>query len=260
MIRALQYSHHFGGRVFSFCQDKHIASGGIINEGIMSASLGLKGIPAIAEEVMIAAQLSIARYTKAPIHFSTISSAGSVQLIREAKAHGIKVTCDVAVPYLYFSEEDLSTFDTHLKLMPPLRSKEDREALIEGVIDGTIDCISSDHRPEDVENKKKEFGLAAFGAAGIETAFAAARTAIGDRLSLPELISRFSNHPRCIAGMKAISIEENKEANLTIFDANSKWTVEQGKLRSKSVNNPFVGHELTGKVKAVYCKGTLIEN
>jgi dihydroorotase len=257
LIRALQYASHFGGKIFSFCNDKNIAFGGIINEGLMSASLGLKGIPAIAEEVMIAAQLFIARYTKAPLHFSTISTAGSVQLIREAKASGMKVTADVAALYLYFTEDDLASFDTNLKVIPPLRSGNDRDALIEGVIDGTIDCISSDHSPEDTENKKKEFALAAYGAAGIETAFAAARTAIGNRLSLPELISRFSTHPRCIAGIKTNGIEEGHPANLTLFSPDQKWVVSNKDLASKSVNNPFVGKELTGRVNATFCKGIL---
>lgn len=260
LIRALQYATHFGGKVFSFCHDRSAAAGGIINEGVASASLGLKGIPSLAEEVMIAAQLFIAQYTKAPLHFSTISSAGSVQLIREAKAKGIKVTADVAALHLYFTEDDLHTFDTNLKVMPPLRSRGDRDALIEGLIDGTIDAISSDHQPEDVENKKKEFALAAFGAAGIETAFAVARTAIGNRLSMPELISKFSMHPRCIAGLKAGTIDEGHEADLTLFHPDKPWKVEAADLCSKSVNNPFIGHTLKGKVEAVFVKGRFIHS
>jgi dihydroorotase len=145
----------------------------------------------------------------------------------------------------------LSTFDSVFKVKPPLRSTNDIQALKEGLKDGTIDCITSDHCPEDVENKKKEFELAAYGAAGLETAFAAARTATKDMLSLGELIAKFTTHARSCAGLKNDIVEEGHEANLTVFDPDFKWTVTNKQLFSKSGNNPFVGRELTGKAIAV---------
>jgi dihydroorotase len=186
----------------------HIAGKGQMNEGITSTQSGLKGSPALAEEVNINRDLFIAEYCNCPIHFSTISSAGSVALIRAAKAKGIKVTCDVAVVNLMFNEEKLSGFDTNFKVKPPLRTEEDRLALIDGLVDGTIDCITSDHCPDDVENKLKEFELANFGISSIDTAFAVARTATKDKLNLAELVSKFTTHPRCCAG-QTILIEGN---------------------------------------------------
>ncbi len=258
LIRALQYSHNFKGKIFSFAEDKHISGKGQMNEGATSTQLGLKGIPALAEEVNINRDLFIAEYCNCPIHFSTISSAGSVALIRAAKAKGIKVTCDVAVINLYFNDSVLSGFDTNFKVKPPLRTEEDRLALIDGLVDGTIDCITSDHCPDDVENKLKEFELANYGISSIDTAFAVARTATKDKLNLAELISKFTNHPRCCAGQKTILIEEGNQANITVFDPNKKWKVEIQNIKSLSKNSPFIGQELIGKPICVINKGQLV--
>ena len=226
-----------------------------MNEGITSTQSGLKGSPALAEEVNINRDLFIAEYCNCPIHFSTISSAGSVALIRAAKAKGIKVTCDVAVVNLMFNEEKLSGFDTNFKVKPPLRTEEDRLALIDGLVDGTIDCITSDHCPDDVENKLKEFELANFGISSIDTAFAVARTATKDKLNLAELVSKFTTHPRCCAGQKTILIEEGNPANITVFDPDKKWTVQLSDIKSASKNTPFIGLELIGKPVCVINKG-----
>jgi dihydroorotase len=255
LIRALQYSHNFKGKIFTFAEDKYIAGKGQMNEGISSTQLGLKGAPALAEEVNINRDLFIAEYCNCPIHFSTISSAGSVALIRAAKAKGIKVTCDVAVVNLMFNDEKLSGFDTNFKVKPPLRTEDDRLALIDGLVDGTIDCITSDHCPDDVENKLKEFELANFGISSIDTAFAVARTATKDKLNLAELVSKFTNHPRGCAGQKTILIEEGNLANLTVFDPDIKWTVQLSDIKSASKITPFIGVELTGKPICVINKG-----
>ncbi len=255
LIRALQYSHNFKGKIFSFAEDKYIAGKGQMNEGITSTQSGLKGSPALAEEVNINRDLFIAEYCNCPIHFSTISSAGSVALIRAAKAKGIKVTCDVAVVNLMFNEEKLSGFDTNFKVKPPLRTEEDRLALIDGLVDGTIDCITSDHCPDDVENKLKEFELANFGISSIDTAFAVARTATKDKLNLAELVSKFTTHPRCCAGQKTILIEEGNPANITVFDPDIKWTVQLSDIKSASKNTPFIGMKLIGKPVCVINKG-----
>ena len=257
MSLALLYARNFGGRIFSFPEDRNLAGKGIVHEGIASTSLGLRGIPSIAEEVMISRDLSLAAYTGAALHFSQISSSGSVELIRKAKATGMKITADVAASYLLLDDTSLDGFDTVFKLKPPLRSDKDRKALIEGLCDGTIDCICSDHMPQDIENKKKEFEHAAYGAAGIETAFGVARTATKDKLSVPELISKFTTHPRQCAGLKTGLIERGQPADLTIFDPDMKWKVERSELLSRSANNPFIGKELTGKAIAIINKGTL---
>jgi dihydroorotase len=257
MIRALQYSKNFGGRIFAFPEDMHITGKGFVHEGVAATSLGLKGSPSIAEEIMISRDISLAEYTGSPIHFSTLSTKGSVDLIRKAKASGMKVTADVSATHLLLNDESLREFDAVFKVKPPLRSEEDRLALIDGLVDGTIDCICSDHIPQDVENKIKEFELAAFGAGGIETAFAVARTATKDKLSLPELISKFTSHPRNCAGIKGTMIEENQSANMTIFEPDTKWRVEEKYLKSKSKNNPFINRELTGKPVCVIHNGQI---
>ena len=259
LIRALQYSHNFKGKIFSYAEDKHISGKGQMNEGVVSTQLGLKGSPALAEEVNINRDLFIAEYCNCPIHFSTISSAGSVALIRAAKAKGIKVTCDVAVINLYFNETALVGFDTNYKVKPPIRTEYDRLALIDGLVDGTIDCLTSDHCPDDVENKLKEFELANYGISSIDTAFATARTATKDKLNIAELISKFTNHPRCCAGQKTILIEEGNQANITVFDPNKKWIVSAGDVRSASKNSPFIGQELIGKPVCVINKGQIVK-
>jgi dihydroorotase len=257
MLKALQYVRNFGGKIFAFPEDAHITGKGFVHEGPAATTLGLKGSPAIAEEIMINRDLSLATYADSPIHFSTVSTKGSVDLIRKAKAAGLKVTADVSATHLLLNDESLNGFDSVYKVKPPLRGEEDRQALIDGLVDGTIDCICSDHMPQDVENKRKEFELAAFGAGGIETAFAAARTATKDKLSVPELISKFTVHSRVCAGIKTTIIEENQPANLTVFDPDISWTVEEKFLKSKSKNNPFINRELTGKPVCVINKGQI---
>ena len=171
MTRALLYTQNFGGKVFSFAEDKSIAGKGLVHEGIASTSLGLKGIPSVAEEIMINRDLSLAEYTNSPLHFSTLSSRQGVDLIRKAKAKGMKVTADVSAAHLMLDDSSLKEFDSNYKLKPPLRTADDRQALIDGLIDGTIDSICSDHLPQDTEHKRMEFELAAYGASGLETAF-----------------------------------------------------------------------------------------
>jgi dihydroorotase len=255
MSRALLYVQNFGGKIFSFAEDSFLSGNGLVHEGTVSTGLGLRGIPSVAEELMISRDLSLAEYTNASIHFSTVSSAKSVELIRKAKARGIKVTADVSAAHLMLDESCLESFDTLYKVRPPFRSAADREALIAGLADGTIDCICSDHTPQDTENKKKEFELAAYGAAGIETAFAVARTATVNKISVPELISKFTTHPRNCAGVKSAMIEVGQPADLTLFNADTAWTVSDEHLKSKSGNNPFLGKKLLGKPVAIINRG-----
>jgi dihydroorotase len=257
MTRALLYAQNFGGRIFSFADEKNVSGKGLMNEGISSVNTGLKGIPAVAEEIMINRELSLAKYTESAVHFSTVSTEMSVTLLRRAKAEKMKVSADVSAAHLLLSEERLEDFDSVYKNNPPLRTKKDIQALIEGLKDGTIDAITSDHSPEDIENKKKEFELAAFGMGGLETAFAAARTATLDKLSVAELVSKFTTHARSCAGQKNDTIEAGHVANLTIFNPDLKWKVEMKHILSKSKNNPFLGMELIGKAVAVINNGKL---
>ncbi len=251
MLRALHYSKNFESIIMSFPNDKYISGNGQMNEGNVSTQLGLKGIPALAEELMVARDLMLCEYADARIHFSTISTKGSVELIRSAKAKGLKVTCDVAAHHLLLNDSCLEEFDTRYKIKPPLRTYDDIAALKSGLKDRTIDAICSDHIPQDIENKQKEFDLASFGAGGIETAFSAACTALKDVLTVEEIIEKFTAGPRRIISLPLLIIAEGEVANLTLFNTTDQWTVSTSDLKSKSKNNPFIGKTLSGKIKAV---------
>ena len=258
MLRALLYAKNFQGVVMHYADDRSISGKGKMHEGVSSTKLGLAGMPAIAEELTIQRDLKLAAYADSAIHFSTISTAGSVQLIREAKKKGIRVTCDVAAHNLFFTDNDLATFDSNLKVMPPLREAKDIKALIDGLLDGTVDAVCSDHTPEDVENKKKEFDYANFGMIGLETAFALANTAlsrhakaIDKEAAMQTLIHAFSDKPRSILALALPEIIVGAQANLTVFDPNREWTVSSKQLKSKSANTPLLGTSLKGKVIGV---------
>lgn len=257
MTRALLYAKNFGGRVFSFADDTSISVKGQMNEGITSTFLGLKGIPSLAEEVMISRDLQLTQYTESSIHFSTVSTKTAIDLIRQAKKNGIKVTADVSALHLSMDDSSLADFDTILKIKPPLRSKEDIDAMIGGLKDGTISAICSDHCPEDPENKVKEFDLAAFGAAGLETAFAVAYGALRGKLDLDSIIDKFTNGPRRILGLPELKLKVGEAANLTLFDPKMEWTANDSTLKSKSRNNPFAGKQLNGKAIAVINKNQI---
>lgn len=259
MLRALMYSKNFGGLIMSFAEDENISSHGQMNESEVNAQLGLKAIPTLAEELMVNRDLQLTEYAEAKIHFSTISSAKSVDLIREAKKNGLNITCDVAAHQLLLEDNLLTDFDTNYKVKPPLRTKNDIEALKQGLNDGTIDVICSDHSPEDVENKKKEFDQAAFGIIGLETAFAVANTAMRKNISLEKFIEKFTVNPRKLLSLSLPVIKEGEKANLTMFDPDIKWVFEERDIKSKSKNTPFVGSTLEGKPIAVFNNGLWLE-
>lgn len=247
MRRALYYSKQFNGLVISVPNDKKITRDGQMNEGIMSTQLGLKGMPTLAEDLLVVRDLYLAEYCEAPIHFSCVSSAHAIDLIRKAKAKGQAVTCDVAFYSLCLNDSLLEEFDTNYKLSPPLRTEENRMALIKGLIDGTIDAIVSDHTPQNIEEKDCEFDHAAFGMAGIETVFSALNHFIGSDVNIETLIEKLSYGPNEILKIQSPSISKGfKNVKLTCFSPSKK--VVYSRLKSKSENNPFLNQELKGCV------------
>jgi dihydroorotase len=245
MERALLYAQGFDGLVFSYPEDTAIAGKAKVNEGEISTLLGMKGIPSLAEELMIARDLYLAEYTGSKIHFSTISTTRSVQLIREAKRKRLEVTCDVAAYHLVLTDEALINFDSLYKVKPPLRTQDDVNALKKGLIDGTIDAIVSQHTPQEVEFKDVEFEVAEYGMIGLQTAFSLALKA---GLDLNLIIQKLAVSPREILNIDIPSITEEQPANLVLFDVNAEWEYTRKNNRSKSYNSPFLGQNLKGKV------------
>lgn len=249
--RALLYTKDFGGLVMNFPNDMSIAQNGKMNEGINSTHAGLKGIPALAEELMVARDLFIAQYCETPIHFSTITTKKSVDLIRKAKANHQPVTCDVAVHNLVYTDEKLLAFDSLYKVNPPLRTSEDVEALIEGINDGTIDAITSDHSPQNIENKACEFDHASFGISSLETTFSLLIQHVSNRIELARIIECLSNAGRKIVRVPTVTIEEGQRAELTYFDTHATTTFGRNTWKSKSMNNPEIDATLAGKILGV---------
>jgi dihydroorotase len=245
MERALLYAQGFDGLVFSYPEDTAIAGKAKVNEGEISTLLGMKGIPSLAEELMIARDLYLAEYTGSKIHFSTISTIRSVQLIREAKRKRLEVTCDVAAYHLVLTDEALINFDSLYKVKPPLRTLDDVNALKKGLIDGTIDAIVSQHTPQEVEFKDVEFEVAEYGMIGLQTAFS---LALKTGLDLNLIIQKLAVSPREILNIDIPAIAEEQPANLVLFDVDAEWEYTRKNNRSKSYNSPFLGQNLKGKV------------
>jgi len=227
----------------------------MMHEGPMSTRLGMKGIPPMAETMLLARDLALLEYAGGHLHVATISTAESVDMVRQAKARKLKVTASVAVHNLLLDDGCLRGFETCYKVMPPLRDSHHIDALREGVKDGTIDAIVSDHRPEDRENKVLEFGPAAFGIIGLETSFAVANTALKGHMSLRRIIERYTHGPRSVLGMPVLHIAEGVEADLTLFDPELDWTCEEADLVSRSHNTPFLGQRLAGRPMGIVSNG-----
>jgi dihydroorotase len=245
MERALLYTQGFEGLVFSYPEDTAIAGKAKVNEGEISTLLGMKGIPPLAEELMIARDLYLAEYTGSKIHFSTISTTRSVELIREAKRKGLEVTCDVAAYSLVLTDEALINFDSLYKVKPPLRTQDDVDALIAGLIDGTIDAIVSQHTPQEVEFKDVEFEVAEYGMIGLQTAFSLSLMA---GLDLNMIVQKLAVTPREILNVAVPVIAGGQEANMVLFDPDAGWEYSKKNNRSKSYNSPFLNQNLKGKI------------
>jgi dihydroorotase len=249
MSRALQYAKGFKGLLMVYPENKSIAGKSQINESKNSVLLGMKGLPALAEEMHISRDIFLATYHDAKIHFSNISTAGAVALIKKAKKDGLKVTCDVAVHHLVFTEELLGDFDSNYKVKPPLRSKTDVKALINGLKEGVVDAVSSQHRPHEIEFKDVEFEIAAYGIISLQTVLPLLIKAGFDAEQIAE---KLSVNPRLVLGMSPAVIEVGAEANLTVYDPAKVWEYTAASNYSKSANSPLLNKKLTGQVKLVY--------
>jgi dihydroorotase len=249
--RALRYLQPFNGILMCYPEDADLLANGQMHEGKESTLLGMKGMPAMAEEVAVMKALKLLEYYGGRLHFSTISTAGSVKLIREAKKKDLRVTCDVAAYQYSFTDEALQNFDTYLKVKPPFRTASDNAALIAGLKDGTIDAIVSNHKPQDTESKQLEFDLADFGVISLETAYAAANTFHNGKLSTELLIEKLGSSPRKLAGLDIQIVKEGLPACLTIFNENLEWVCNKKDFISKAGNSPFIGQKLKGKALGV---------
>ena len=247
MLKALQYVKAFDGTIIQLPDDKSISANGIVNEGIVSTQLGLPGKPTMAEELMVARDLKLARYTDSKIHFTGISSSKSLEYIKRSKETGIKVTCSIAPYSLFFTDEDIKTYDTNLKLNPPLRTEKDRQALIKGIKNKTIDCIASHHIPQNWDGKTCEFEYAKNGMIGLETLYSCLQTTL-THLHVEQLIEMLTTNNRKIVGLPIPQIKEGEIACITLFNPNTTFTFDETMIKSKSKNSAFIGQKLTGKV------------
>ncbi|UOB17361.1 dihydroorotase [Abyssalbus ytuae] len=252
---ALQYTQNFDGLVLSFPEENKIAARGVVNEEKTATKLGLKGIPALAEELQIVRDLYILEYAGGKLHIPTISTAKSVQLIKEAKKKGHDVTCSVAIHNLMFTDECLIEFDTNFKVLPPLRTQKDVNALVKGVKDGVIDYVTSDHNPIDIEHKKIEFDYAMYGTIGLESAFGALNKIFGIEKTIELLLKGKERF-----GIETTSINENINANLSLFDPETEYMFDQNNIFSSSKNSMFTGTDLKGKALGIISNNQLILN
>jgi len=249
MRRALQYTKMFNLPVIAHCEDKNLTKGGVMNDSHTSMILGLRGIPKQAEEIMISRDIMLAELTGGRLHIAHVSTAGSVELVRQAKARGAKVTCETCPHYFSLTDEEVKNYGTNTKMNPPLRSKEDVEAIKKGLADGTIDCICTDHAPHTEEEKNKEYDLAPFGIVGLETMLGLTITELIEKKSLTwsEAVEKMSSNPAEIFGLEGRgTLKPGSIADITIIDPDREYIVEQKDFQSKSKNSPFIGRKLKG--------------
>lgn len=259
MRLAMEYASGFNVKCLCHCEDKDLVDGGVVNEGLSSTIAGLKGIPRAAEDIIIAREISLAESLNVPVHICHVSTYSGVRLIRDAKKAGVKVTAETCPHYFAVTDEIVTGFDTNTKVNPPIREEKDKQAILAGLKDGTLDCIVTDHAPHHANDKNVEYNLAAFGISGIETSFGFAVTYLYKTgvLTLNELADKMSAAPARILGLEGGEIAEGKPADLTIADLDESYVVEPEKFVSKGKNNPFGGYKLHGVVKYTIVDGEI---
>jgi len=259
MRLAMEYASGFDIRCLCHCEDSELADGGVVNEGYNSTLAGLKGIPRAAEEVVIAREIALAESLGVPVHICHVSTFSGVRLIRDAKRAGVRVTAETCPHYFAATDDMITGFDTNTKVNPPIREEKDRQAILEGLKDGTLDCIVTDHAPHHANDKNVEYNLAAFGISGIETSFGLAITYLYKTgvLTLPEIAEKMSGNPSEILALGGGRIEEGGVADLTVADLEEEWTVDSAAFASKGKNTPFNGRKLFGAVKYTIVDGEI---
>jgi dihydroorotase len=258
MRRVLEYARGIGRPVIAHCEDLNLRGSGVVHEGAHATCCGLPGSPAEAETAMVARDLELARLTGAHLHVAHVSAARSVELVREAKAAGVRVTAEVTPHHLALTDETIRTYDTNFKMAPPLRSARDREALREGLADGTIDCIATDHAPHALYEKDVEFTAAPFGVVGFETALPVALELVREERMTPlELVDRLATRPARVLGIPGGTLEPGVAADLVLVDPERIWKVESPRLTSRSKNSSFLGRELRGRALRTWVGGRL---
>jgi dihydroorotase len=259
MRRALEYTLAFGVPVIDHCEDLTLSGGGVMHEGRVSTMLGLKGVPAAAETVMVARDLALAELTGGRLHLAHMSCAASVRMIREAKARGVRVTAEACPHHFTLTDEALIGFKADAKMNPPLRPREDVLAVIEGLADGTIDAIATDHAPHAPEEKSWPIAEAPFGVVGLETALSLALALTADgHLSLPQVIALLTSKPAAVMGIDRGSLGVGAPADVTIIDPDAEWVVDPAQFRSKSRNTPFAGWKMRGRVIKTLVAGKVV--
>ncbi len=246
LVKALQYVKSFEGVIIQLPDDKSINPNGLMNEGITSTRMGLLGRPEIAEEIMVARDIKLASYAASKLHLTGISVDASIKMIKEAKKKGHQISCSVTPYQLFFCDEDLTSYDTNLKVNPPLRNKKDRKALQKALADGAIDCIASHHIPYDADNKVVEFEHAKNGMISLQTAYAVVNTVLQETTQ-SRIVELLAINPRLILGLDVPTIKESNRASITLFNPTKKWILTEMDILSLNKNTPFIGIELTGK-------------
>jgi len=260
MRRALEYSRSFDVPLISHCEDLALSAGGVMNEGLLSHSLGLGGIPKAAEETIVYRDVALAELTGGSVHIAHVSTEGSVRIIREAKARGIRVTAETCPHYFSVTEDAVAGFNTNAKVNPPLRTKRDIEAIKEGLFDGTIDAIATDHAPHHRNEKQREFDVAPSGISGLETALSLSLGLVREGvLDMPGLVRKMALAPAGILGLEKGTLAEGADADLVVVDAQRKYSVEPDSFLSKGINTPFEGWELQGLAAWTIYKGKVYE-
>ena len=259
MRRVLEYARGVGRTVIAHCEDLELRGSGVVHEGAYATCCGLSGSPAEAETVMVARDIELARLTGAHLHVAHVSAGRSVELIREAKDAGVRVTAEVTPHHLSLSDEAIRDYDTNTKMAPPLRTARDREALRDGLADGTLDCVATDHAPHASYEKDLEYGQAAFGVVGLETALPCVLELVREsRLSPLDAVARLSTHPARVLGLRGGSLEVGSPADLVLVDPEHIWKLESSDLHSRSRNSAFLGHELRGRAVLTWVNGRVV--